>query len=445
MDSQRLVQKFLTSQVSEKSLQIAKAALFDYLTVSLAAQSLETEQLKTAYKEQLEGTSLLIGEKGLATKAFSALHNGFRAHLLDLDDTHSSVRGHPSAVLFSALLTELPYHSGKAFLASYVIGLEIMARLGMAVNPDHYLQGWHNTSTLGGLAAAGALAYLKQMTVDQTLHSMSIAASQAAGLQMQFGTPIKPLHAGLAAKQAVEAVAMAQAGLAAEKDFLFADRGFRAVYAPKLNVAPLLEDWGKSWQVNQPGLWVKSYPFCSAAMSGADAAEYLHQKEGLREDEIAGVEVLFFKGRDQALKNRQPKTGEEGRFSIEYIVWLGLTGQEYSLDAFSSKALSSALRRQLLKVQRTYQEGSSDEPFVTVTVNLTDGRKLSQQVTYPKGSPRNPLTEKERRKKFTTYVRGPWAKPLEEKIKRMEQEEGDSLFSFLQTINGGKTDGRTCD
>ena len=192
MTSQQFVHNFLTVEISTEAIQLAKQAVIDYMSSSLLAKhSPELIQLKTAYQEQLSGNCLLLGDTTTATASFSALYNGFQAHLLDIDDTHGSVRGHPSAVIFSALLTELENYTVKEIVEAYAIGLEIMARLGLAINPQHYLHGWHNTGTLGGLAATGALARLKKLSEEQTLTAMSIATSQAAGLQMQFGTPIK--------------------------------------------------------------------------------------------------------------------------------------------------------------------------------------------------------------------------------------------------------------
>jgi len=37
---------------------------------------------------------------------------------------------------------------------------------------------------------------------------------------------------------------------------------------------------------------------------------------------------------------------------------------------------------------------------VSVTIKTTDGRELSKQLDYPKGDPRNPLTDEEAETKF---------------------------------------------
>ncbi|MFC0673311.1 MmgE/PrpD family protein, partial [Brachybacterium hainanense] len=151
--------------------------------------------------------------RGLAPSR-AALVGGFQAHLLDLDDTHEQVRGHPSAVLVPTLLALAgPEARIEALLAAYVVGLEVMARLGLALGPAHYEAGWHPTGTAGAVAAAAAGAHLLQLDTEATGTALSIAASRSGGVRAQFGTPGKPLHAGLAAQAGVEAVAWARSGL----------------------------------------------------------------------------------------------------------------------------------------------------------------------------------------------------------------------------------------
>ncbi len=68
-------------------------------------------------------------------------------------------------------------------------------RLGLAVGSQHYTLGFHNTATLGTIAAAAACARLVHATERQTAVILGIAATQSAGLRAQFGSDVKPLHA----------------------------------------------------------------------------------------------------------------------------------------------------------------------------------------------------------------------------------------------------------
>ena len=71
------------------------------------------------------------------------------------------------------------------------------------MNPRHYQRGWHCTSTLGTIGAAAAAARLLGLDAAAAGHALAIAASEASGLKENFGTMVKPLHAGLAARNGV--------------------------------------------------------------------------------------------------------------------------------------------------------------------------------------------------------------------------------------------------
>ena len=138
-----------------------------------------------------------------------ALRLGYCGHALDFDDFHPDFRGHPGTVILPTLLalgTQTPLH----LLDAFVVGVEMAGRLGLAVGGGHYVQGFHNTSTLGVIAAAAAGARLVGATQEQTAAALAIAATQSSGLRVQFGSDIKPLHAGFAARAAVTAVQLAQ-------------------------------------------------------------------------------------------------------------------------------------------------------------------------------------------------------------------------------------------
>src|SRR4029077_17500192 len=82
------------------------------------------------------------------------------------------------------------------------------------------------TGTCGCLGSAAALAKLRGFDVERTLRTLSIAASQAAGLRENFGTMTKPFHAGRAAGAGVIAADLATLGWTATDQILEAPRGF---------------------------------------------------------------------------------------------------------------------------------------------------------------------------------------------------------------------------
>ena len=72
------------------------------------------------------------------------------------------------------------------------------------------------------------------LDVDGMRNAISIAVSTAAGSKRQFGSMVKPMHAGLAAKNAVMAAGLAAEGETLVNRIYHLDRGYERVEA-KLN------------------------------------------------------------------------------------------------------------------------------------------------------------------------------------------------------------------
>ena len=101
-------------------------------------------------------------------------------------------------------------------LDAYVVGFEIEARLGRAMNPRHYTARLAlHVDARGRSAPPPASAGCSVSTPIAATHALAIAASSASGLKENFGTMVKPLHAGLAARDGFVAAQLAAAGLTA--------------------------------------------------------------------------------------------------------------------------------------------------------------------------------------------------------------------------------------
>ncbi|WP_051487199.1 MmgE/PrpD family protein [Brachybacterium phenoliresistens] len=382
---------------------------------------------------------VVIGAGTGLAPARAALVGGFQAHLLDLDDTHELVRGHPSAVLVPTLLALARPEDGiEAMLAAYIVGLEVMARLGRALGPAHYQAGWHPTGTAGAVAAAAAGAHLRRLDEQAASTALSVAASRSGGVRAQFGTPGKPLHAGLAAQTGVESVAWAAAGLHTAEDAVLGPAGLLAAHGvPEAERRAVLDGFGAPvarWALLDPGVWFKRYPFCSAAMSAADAAaetaarlpDHLSGPAGAaagaaepagaaagaadlagsrpvdpegsaasRAAAIAEVVVRMRPGADAALIHTAPRTGEEARFSVEAILALILLGLAPDLTHLSPRPLppvvtdlAARVRREHVPAPRSPEvaadaDGSAQNCHSVCRNEPTDGMQSDNSVSVP--------------------------------------------------------------
>ncbi|SLM94026.1 MmgE/PrpD family protein [Brachybacterium nesterenkovii] len=358
----------------------------------------------------------VLGTDARLAPSRAALVGGFRAHLLDLDDTHEDVRGHPSASLVPTLIALADDAAPLPdVLAAHAVGLEAMARLGRALGPAHYAAGFHPTATAGAVGAAAAGAHLLRLDEGTTARALSLAASRSAGVRAQFGTPAKPLHAGMAAQAGVEAVQWALAGIGAADDAVAGSVGLLASHGVEADVREALTSgFGQTWAIAAPGLWMKRSPFCSAAMGLVEAAAELADELDGTVDEraarIVGVRVRMRPGADAALVHRAPRTGEEARFSAEALVALALLGVPRDLAHLGAEPLDPRARALAGRVVREHvsagTRGTPSAPgpdprtgravrdmWSGVDVELADGRVLAAQVDRPAGSPQRPLPD----------------------------------------------------
>ena len=376
----------------EDLLSVARIAFLDYLA-SLAPA--ETEQA-------VQNLARFIGTNGEnVSKADKALYYGFASHYLDFDDAQANLAGHFSTVLYSALLAVLePHDTWHDFLRAYIIGAELEGIIGSLINPAHRTQGWHSTGTVGVIGAAAAIGTLRGLHGESLAQLLSLAATQSAGMFFQSGTDGKPLHAGLAARNGVWAYELLQhTSLKTSTKSFDPERGwFKIIGKTTVTSNDIASRWLAPGQLIDPGLWMKVHPYCSAAICGAEAAEIvahrLYTSDSFLWDEIDRVTVHFPPGADAALRYTSPKTGREGQFSIEYVVYQVLAYGVVQDELFKIDTIDQSVRDYMSRIERVYDlpKVAQTERITKVTVTLKNGDTFTETVNNPKGSPNNPLT-----------------------------------------------------
>ncbi|WP_244983732.1 MmgE/PrpD family protein [Acetobacter okinawensis] len=328
-----------------------------------------------------------LGQDTAVDPATAALLNGTLSHILDFDDIHSDVRGHPSIVVLSALfayLPNIPNVTAIQFLAAYCVGVEAMARLGRAMRHKHYETGFHATATLGPLGATVALGYLLKLTPDLLSNSLGIAATQAAGLRAQFSTEVKPIHAGFAARSAISAILLTLSGVEGNRNILESQFGFfKTLGMDDALPSVCLNDWGKEWAIEKPGLIFKLYPCCGASYLPISAFLKLRENNSFPLNEIEKIIVTFPLGGDAALTVTKPETGRQGQFSIEYILAAFLVKKNIDLSIFKDKVVAPDILSVMPLISREidFQAPSLQEApekrFAKVTVIYKNSRSIS--------------------------------------------------------------------
>ncbi|WP_187270690.1 MmgE/PrpD family protein [Lacisediminihabitans profunda] len=400
------------SQIPPEAVETAKRALIDYFAVTIAGSQhpdLQGVARLSAAKNSTRNAALL-GTQLRASPDYAALHNGFAAHIYDYDDY--SIINHPTAPVAPAAfsIAESLGGSGQEVLRSYLLAGEAMYRIGRQCLPFTSDQGWHTTGVFGVLGASVAAGLSTRLPADEIAAALGIAASEASGLRGNFGSPVKPLHCGMAARTGIWCAELAKAGLRPSAGIIEGLDGFFQLFG---GLAPDTVTYSSSqtWSILDPGFNFKRYACCSSMGSALDALLESDEIAGLNPADIVAVDVGQSPWSYNELIYHSPSRVTETKFSMEYAVAAALTFRRASVEVFNDEAfLNNPAIGPLMERVRTRVDDelatrnfTADAP-VKIDITLENGRSIHLSRDFAKGNVRNPLTEDELLQKYRSLV-----------------------------------------
>lgn len=343
------------------------------------------------------GRARLWGYSAWAAAETAAWFNGTAGHVLDYDDVSVPLRGHPSVVLWPALLAlaQARELGGERLQAAYVVGLEVLVKLSRAFAPAHYAAGWHSTASIGVLGATVACAYLLRLDADRIAHALGLAVAQAAGSRENVGTQAKCFQAGQASGAAVRAALLAEAGFEAGEHALDGPHGYLRTHAEGASADAWLARLGEApLEIERSGLDVKQYPMCYATHRAIDAMLDLRAAHALQLQDIERVDVLGSPGAFVPLVHPRPANGLQGKFSLPYALAAAAEDGAVRLASFTDAAVARPqIQRFFDRVHWQEEAGDIGARMAEVRLTLRDGRQLAQRVELLRGSAQRPLNE----------------------------------------------------
>ena len=387
----------------------AAVAVLDTVGVTLAGAS-EPASLIVRQVVAAEGGDAcsVFGTPVRAGMSGAALANGTAAHALDYDDMCFVSLAHPSAPLVPAILAaaESRRLTGRAVLDAYIVGFEIEARLGGLMNPRHYRRGWHCTSTLGTIGAAAAVGRLLGLDATAAGHALAIAASQASGLKENFGTMVKPLHAGLAARNGVLAALLAGGGMTASERALDGPQGFlHALDSEGAALDEPIADLGERWEMLDTGITVKLYPSCAGTHPSLDAILDLRRREGFTADDVERIDIEVDAIVPTILIYDRPATGLEGKFSLPFCAAAAVVFDWVGIDTFDAATLANPdvtarMPRVAMRVDPSLDGLGPPLTQARIAITLRNGRVLTEHADGARGYPAHPASDEALDAKF---------------------------------------------
>ena len=415
----------------------ARMAMFDGVGCAIAGSQEDCGNIGAKWVRSCQSApiSTVWGTDMKAAPHDAALVNGTSGHALDYDDVIWSLAGHPSVVLNAALyaLGEATDASGEDVLLCYMIGVEIMAKLGLTTQPLHSLvAGWHPTSSIGTIGAAMACSRMLGLSKEATTNALGMASSMSSGHVGNFATMTKPFHSGLAARNGIEAAQWASLGFTATKSPFDGKRSFHNIYSRDLPAKlEELEQLGKTFELDRTGMLIKPYPCGVASHPAIDAALELYHDKGVRADDVEAIRVGVTEYTYDKLNVTEVGNELQGKFSIAYPVAVALADGKIRLANFGGANVNDPEIQRLVGITEMYADEEIEKNWVMGTnrpcrtaVTLKNGDTFEKLVEISKGDPANPMSPEELQEKFRDCAG-----------QCFDQTRTDELIAALDTVD----------
>ena len=399
-------------------MELGKKSILDSLGTGISGSVAPGSVLIRRYAEELGisgGGCTVIGSDLRLAPRFAALANGTAMHADDFDDTLQSVPGgararhkgrmgvHPTAAVLAAVLAaaEAEGRSGKDLLTACHVGIEVACKVFDATDAGDIPHGLHTTGTCGMVGAAAGVANLLGLDAEVVRRMLGMAGDQASGLTSQFGTMVKPWHAGRGAEGAIVAKDLAVMGFTASETVFESPGGYFELEGGGFREPPI-RDLGNPWSFADRGIWLKPFPTGSLSHPAMTKTLELIREHDITADQVSGVRLKTGRGIYETLFHHRPRRALEAKFSLEFclatLLLEGNLGLAHIRDDFVGR---SDVQEMIGLVDYSpfsdAEAEAGDHTLVTsfVEINLKDGRGVSGRIDYGKGSKANPMSDKE--------------------------------------------------
>jgi 2-methylcitrate dehydratase PrpD len=426
------IQSATFEALTAEDLRLARRCVLDGLAVALGGSEQHGMAPLKSYIGKLGGVAdaPLLGHPvdQKVPAHLAALWFGTAGHAMDWDDTQlAEGPGRPYGLLMhptvpplaaSLIMSQVVAREtgqpvdGRRFLTAFTTGFEVGCKVAEAINPNHYMSGWHTSGTIGTFAATAAASKMLGLDAEQTARAIGIAASMAAGVRANFGTMTKPFHVGRASENGVTAALLAREGFSANTEALDGRWGYLAIAGPGGEPALVREKFGKPFTMVTPGVSIKPYPSGVLTHPSMDAMKFLMAEEGVTPEDIAHVVLNAGSNVLGPIRFQLAKTELEGKFSFQFllaaIILKGKAGKAEFVNAFvSSEACQSMQKRIETRFDPSIEDMGWDRIRSRIDLTTKDGRKLSRWADENyRGSPHNPISDRELEGKFKDCAEG---------------------------------------
>ena len=415
--------------LSSGAIYQAKRFLLDSIGCALGGYQQHDVKIALAVLDEIAapGRATVIGTGKRVDPVSASLANALMIRCMDYNDIYwKQDPSHPSDIFPAAIACcERARSGGKDLVVGLVLGHEFEMRLCEAAFPGIRERGWHH-ATLTAFVSPMVAGRALHLTWEQIQHAIGISASRhctlgavTAGKLTMMKNTVDPM----ATQSGVLAALLAEKGYSGPEHVIDGKEGLTHVFGQEWKLNLLTEGLGESWRITQCGM--KAFPTEALTHTPISAVLDLVKSNDLHPDDVEKIQVRSLARAADILSDPSkydPRTKETADHSLPYVIAAALVERQVTPAQFTmEKILDPKIREQLKKVE-VVADPEIEKVFpalqrVIVHINTKDGRCLSKQLDFPKGDPRNPLTDQEIEEKFSALAEGVLSAGAQKQVK----------------------------
>jgi 2-methylcitrate dehydratase len=402
--------------LSPAAVHQAKRLLLDSLGCALGGYQQHDVKIALAVLDEItgDGPATVIGTGKRVDPVSASLANALMIRCMDYNDIYwKQDPSHPSDIFPAALACcERARSNGKELIVGLVLGHEFEMRLCEAAVPGIRERGWHH-ATLTAFVAPIVAGRALHLTWEQIQHAIGISGSRhctlgavTAGKLTMMKNTVDPM----ATQSGVLAALLAEKGYTGPEHVIDGKEGLTHVFKPEWKLNLLTDGLGESWRITQCGM--KAFPTEALTHTAISAVLDLVKSNDLHPDSVQKVQIRSLARAADILSDPSkydPRTKETADHSLPYVIAAALVDRQVTPAQFTmAKIMDPNIREQLQKVE-VIADPEIEKVFpalqrVIVHIDTRDGRSFNKQLDFPKGDPRNPLTDSDIEEKFAALA-----------------------------------------
>ncbi|UCD38786.1 MAG: MmgE/PrpD family protein, partial [Fidelibacterota bacterium] len=373
-------------------------------------------QIMRKLYRQMEGTreaSLLVsGERLPAVNA--TLVNSLAIRALDFNDIYwKEDPSHPSDLIPAALnVGELVGATMKDVIVAIVLAYEFEQRMCEFAVPGFRERKWHH-ATITQFVSPIVAGRLLGLSEDQLVHAIGISGSHnhtigcpTAGKLTMMKNTVDPL----AVQAGVFAALMAKEGYTGTEEVFEGKEGLMDVFGPDWDVSKLIGDLGQAFKIIECSM--KAFPTEALTHTHITATLKVVTEHDIRPEQIEEVRVTTIARACDILfdpHKYEPTSRETADHSLPYCIARAILDRKITTQTFDDEKIHDLRLKEVIHKIKGEASEEFEKLFPAkqpsrVVIRTVDGQEHSVYLEYPKGDPREPMTETDLDDKFAALT-----------------------------------------